>query len=467
MYVRLGEVRPVSGRMRRAGMSMVTALLAVLLGASVSVGAAASGVSPEIIVPEQYLIGGCAIGFSAYGVPRLEAQRSRPCIGAASVSVSPAGDVNVVLTEASRLPVIRLLVSVSTQLTRRGISAGISAGKDTVAVRLYDDLLGRRLDLRYATDRRRLGALGGQVNVGWTKQAPVGGDGESLVELGIDALGPYRDLATTDAETVQGGCVIRFDRGLPRVHANAAHICTGVQSVGITSLGKLAVNLSAEQRGSVVNAQADPDETLTARGIVMGIGGGGVDAFHYQFYDSKLNRPLNLNVATDRARVAGSYSNVWLTWTKTATRLGAVNASQDPAIDKYGAFMNGSSAAGSTIQTGCTIRFSQVDGKPFLSGTSAALCTGVKSVAVTSSGAISVAASSAASAPVVSTTTVSSRSVTDYGVRAGVSGGIGASVYRLYSLRLGRVLDLNKRDDRLILQRSGSWLSVGWSRQRV
>jgi hypothetical protein len=457
----------MSGFSQRFRLGAVSAsLAAVLLLPTPTVAAApGSGASSAVIDPQRYLIGGCAVAFSEYGTPRLLAGKSRPCIGAESVRIDPSGDLVIALTQTSRRPVLRLLVSVDTAMTRRGITAGVSGGKDTLTVRLYDDLLEGRLDLRRADHRRRLGKVAGQVSVGWTKAADVGPDGEVVIDPGIDALGAYRDLATSDADTVQGGCVVRFEDGRPRIHANPSHRCVGVKSVGVTSTGRLRVELSDEQRGSVVNAQADPDETLTSRGIILGTSGG-VSYFEHQFYDSRLNRPLNLNWTTDRGRVAGANSNVWLTWTKTAKRPGAINASAEPAPNEYGPYMDGSAEPGTIIQTGCTIGFSQVQGRPFLNGNSAALCSGVASVSVNSIGAVVVVSTDEATAPVVSTTTISSRALTDYGVRAGLSGGTRTSAYRIYSLRLGRVLDLTKSADRVLLQRSGSSLSVGWSRVR-
>lgn len=44
-----------------------------------------------------------------------------------------------------------------------------------------------------------------------------------------------------------------------------------VSSVRLSSTGDLQVVSSTEQRGAVVNAQADPDETLATRGLITGV----------------------------------------------------------------------------------------------------------------------------------------------------------------------------------------------------
>lgn len=119
-------------------------------------------------------------------------------------------------------------------------------------------------------------------------------------------------------DTVISGCVIRFnpDRtGQPEIHSNNSHLCAGVTKVGIAKNGRLRVIQSTAPavKNPIIFAVCQHDETLTSRGIICGPTGG-TNHTEFQFYDTKLNRPLNLKKRADRLRLAGKSSNVWVGW---------------------------------------------------------------------------------------------------------------------------------------------------------
>lgn len=119
-------------------------------------------------------------------------------------------------------------------------------------------------------------------------------------------------------QVIVSGCIIRFPpevTGQPRIHSNGAHRCAGVDRVGISANGRMRVvqDTTDSQKYPIIQAVAQVDETLAARGIIVGPTGGNAHT-EYQFYDTKLNRPLDLKKKSDRMRVAGKNSNLWVSW---------------------------------------------------------------------------------------------------------------------------------------------------------
>ncbi len=412
----------------------------------------------DILPVDRLVLGGCLVRFDTKGRPVLGATLGRPCIGARSVALSSVGDVVVTLAPGADLPQARMLLSADATLASRGISVGGTRVGRTIALRFYDDRLRTRLDLRRSAHRVR--AASGGASLGWVGAAKAS---TASLDPGIRAYGRYRDRLATSETTVGGGCVIRFSESGPWIHANGTHHCTGVRKVGISSAGRLAVTYSDEQRGSVISASADPDETLVRRGITTGVTTS-TQQLQVQLYDTVKNRPVDLRRLGDRRRVAGRFANMWLSWTKSTSHPDLVTARTDPATDKYGPFVNGSAAAGTVLQAGCQVRFSASGAEPYAHESSGSLCTGVATVFVNESGALQVTGDAGVADPVISTTTVSSRSLTDYGIRAGASGGGRSTRYSFYSIRLERPLDLRRRADRDLLRRSGSSVEIGWSR---
>lgn len=468
----MGRTSP--GRTARRAMALLALLLPLSVGpaaasgrvpTATNVAAALVDDAGDVEGGDRVVVGGCTIGFDTAGVPSLRPSQVHPCVGVESVDYTGYGDLRLTTTDASSDPVVRLTAVADADLMGKGVLVGASLSSHAINVRMYDDVVGRRLDLRSSTDRARLGGGRNAIIVGWVREVP-GGEDVAESEPGFDAFGPFHDLASTDVHTVAGGCVIRFSSDGPRVHANGMHTCVGVASVGIVpSNGRVRMTFSSEQYGSVVNFAVDADETLTQRGIVTGATAT-ASRLDLRLYDTRDNRPLDMRLRSDRDRVAGVSSNAWVSWTKTLDRPGALNATNEVAPDKYGPYMNGSAAAGAVQLTGCEVRFSGVNGAPELSGSSLTACRGVREVTVASTGALEVLASQVVVLPVIATTTVSSRALTDYGIRAGASGGSSRTLYRFYSVKLGRTLNLNEAKDRVLLQRSGSSLHLGWTRDQ-
>lgn len=116
-------------------------------------------------------------------------------------------------------------------------------------------------------------------------------------------------------QVVVSGCVLRFDTpdGTPRIHANYSHHCAGVEKVFINGNGDIEVKQSLTNANAVIFAFAQADETLVTRGIQVGASGG-ITKTVFRLYDGKLGRKLNLRSASDRKRVQGNSSNLWVGW---------------------------------------------------------------------------------------------------------------------------------------------------------
>lgn len=406
----------------------------------------------------QHVLGGCLLRFDARGTAYLAPSPGRPCVGAARVALTRLGDVEVHLAPGAKYPQTRLLVSGDTTIDSRGITVGASRSPSSIALRFFDATRGKRLDMRDPQQRARV-ARGG-ASIGWLGRSRTTA---SRLDRGLDGYGRFHDRLATDDQTVQGGCVVRFSAAGPAIHANSSNHCTGVRSVGISTLGRLRIIHSDEQRGSTVNVLADPDETLVRRGIVTGISASPRE-LHVQLYDALTRKRLDPRRPADRRVVAGRYANLWVAWAKTTDRPGTTNARTDPAHDKYGTFVHGSATPGGVRQTGCEVRFEGRRATPYLRSDTASSCEGVASAVVTPDGHLLVSAALGASGPIIATTTVTSRTAADYGIRAGASGGVGDTSYRFYSLRLRRVLDLTRPGDRALFMKTDASVSLGWSR---
>ena len=145
----------------------------------------------------------------------------------------------------------------------------------------------------------------------------------ALLLFGAGAAWAATSNPTTEringADTAISGCVIRFNperTGQPDIHANNSHYCAGVDRVGIAANGRMRVvqNSLLAVENPVVFTICQVDETLARQGIICGPTGG-TNHTEYQFYDTKLNRPLNLKKKSDRMRLAvNNVANVWIGW---------------------------------------------------------------------------------------------------------------------------------------------------------
>ena len=124
--------------------------------------------------------------------------------------------------------------------------------------------------------------------------------------------------AVPGSEIAVSGCVIRFSDpdGSPSIHANAAHMCAGVESVRVdpdTGWVEVAQTMTGATQNPVLFAQVQTDETLAGRGIIAGATGG-TDRTRFVLHDTALGRTLDLRVQADRDRVQGRNSNLWVGW---------------------------------------------------------------------------------------------------------------------------------------------------------
>ena len=127
----------------------------------------------------------------------------------------------------------------------------------------------------------------------------------------MDEHGPYIDAHGADTGLVIRATCVRLYASGPAIHANPAHITSGVKSVHI---GPDDGYLWVVHDGGppVVAILCSPDETLTGRGILAGASGG---TSHSRVRFTEMTptgpAPLDLRVPSDYEKVAGNYSNLW------------------------------------------------------------------------------------------------------------------------------------------------------------
>jgi len=132
-----------------------------------------------------------------------------------------------------------------------------------------------------------------------------------------------------DPGTVAGGGA--FSSGGPSIIADGPHVAVGVVSVEVNSAGNLLITTDGSFNPICI-AHVTPDETLAARGISCGPSVGTTTTV-VSF--SKADVQLNLTVQADWDAVAGSSSNIWVSWASPIVRgVGAVSLAQQ-AIDLY------------------------------------------------------------------------------------------------------------------------------------
>lgn len=125
-------------------------------------------------------------------------------------------------------------------------------------------------------------------------------EAEAKVKLHASTLG--NDLRFS-------GMALRLDAKGLYIHSNSSHKPMGFTGTEIDP--KRGTIVVRRDRGdSVVSIIAEPDETLTKRGITIGASGGG-RVTHLYLYQNGVQ--LNLARPADYAKAAGSTSNIWMT----------------------------------------------------------------------------------------------------------------------------------------------------------
>lgn len=136
-----------------------------------------------------------------------------------------------------------------------------------------------------------------------------------------DEHGPYMDasyLDDTEFGYIHG--VIRFEPGTvagggafltggPKIHANSAHIASGLVSVLVDANGRLVINTDSSGYGWMGAIVAEEDETLSARDVVAGPSGGN-GLIRCKF--TQNGTYLDLTQQADWNVVAGVESNLWI-----------------------------------------------------------------------------------------------------------------------------------------------------------
>lgn len=103
----------------------------------------------------------------------------------------------------------------------------------------------------------------------------------------------------------------------PYVHANSAHISSGVQGVSVDFQGRLVID--TDGMTPVTAGIVSGDETLSARGIFGGASVGTNTVI--TFYKVGKGR-LYLNQQADWDAIASTLSNVWVFWMSVNDRSG-------------------------------------------------------------------------------------------------------------------------------------------------
>lgn len=144
------------------------------------------------------------------------------------------------------------------------------------------------------------------------------------------ALGTQAEMQAGRVPVIVGGCIRLYPAsplGTPRPqwHVDEGHHTVGINYANnnsnpdrprIDESGFLVFNTL--NRSPIISATAAMDETLSSKGILAGISNG-TYLVRIRFYDTKLGRPLDLNVESDYARLAGPYNNVWVTIVRNET----------------------------------------------------------------------------------------------------------------------------------------------------
>jgi len=133
---------------------------------------------------------------------------------------------------------------------------------------------------------------------------------------GAVVIDDFMRPADVDNPIAHRGCVIRFDERtpagftVPRIHANATHMCVGVDDVYAEFTGDSATAgdliIVTDDPGAIVDIQITEDETMTARGISCGPSGGGAET-RIRCYDRDGNK-----VKAYSAAMYGALANLWV-----------------------------------------------------------------------------------------------------------------------------------------------------------
>ncbi|WP_214760244.1 hypothetical protein [Exiguobacterium sp. s146] len=115
--------------------------------------------------------------------------------------------------------------------------------------------------------------------------------------------------STSGSELRFSGMALRLDPQGLYIHANGSHKPLGFTQAYIEpTRGYIVVR--RDRADSVVSIIAEPDETLTKRGITIGASGGGT-VTHLFVYQNGVQ--LNMADPVDYAKTAGVFSNIWMT----------------------------------------------------------------------------------------------------------------------------------------------------------
>lgn len=133
----------------------------------------------------------------------------------------------------------------------------------------------------------------------------------TIMFTGVAAGSTGYKLASTEQvqEKIEmNGGVIRLDRkkGV-YLHTNSTHHSVGIEKVYIDKKdGSLVVVRS--EGGAVVSTVVTPDETLSEKGVTVGLSGGGKVSKVFFYKDG---RRVKLHYPKEYKQVASSTSNIW------------------------------------------------------------------------------------------------------------------------------------------------------------
>ena len=134
--------------------------------------------------------------------------------------------------------------------------------------------------------------------------------GTAASTLGGNNLPPAQVTTSGDVEVFG---VIRFPSSGPQILNDAGHKPHGLINAFINSNGWLEVTHTNLVRVGV--SVVNPDETLVARGIMVG-NSQALDAARIRFYETKGNgTALNLNNSSHYKKIAVTNANIWF-WSR-------------------------------------------------------------------------------------------------------------------------------------------------------
>lgn len=119
----------------------------------------------------------------------------------------------------------------------------------------------------------------------------------------------------------QGLGDFHLDKDGPYLHVNGSHSAPYVTSIAIEGDWLVIYTDLPAEGAQCSSVTVSPDETIAGLHGVIGGASGGNNRTRVRLYSTSLGRRLRLSRADDYNLIAGSTSNLWMTWVHTTGEL--------------------------------------------------------------------------------------------------------------------------------------------------